>query len=135
MHTKPRKDSTMIDKGSVKKILLTLLFVGLANLAVAALPYNLSKDRDYIRHELDGFTYMLHSTLRAEGRDATLLTIKTINKYLGSDFKVLASYGHVRNIPQKNGSIDVSNNFQATWEIDSKSKKIRGETLINQQNF
>ena len=48
---------------------------------------------------------------------------KTINKYLGSDFKVLASYGHVRNLPQKNGSIDVSNNFQATWEIDSKSKK------------
>ena len=48
---------------------------------------------------------------------------KTINRYLGSDFKVLASYGHVRNLPQKNGSIDVSNNFQATWEIDSKSKK------------
>ena len=48
---------------------------------------------------------------------------KTINKYLGNDFTVLASYGHVRNLPQKNGSIDVNNNFQATWEVDSKSKK------------
>ena len=82
MHTKPRKDPTMIDKGSVKRILLTLLFVGLGNLVVAQpLPYNLSKDRDYIKHELDGFTYMLHPTLRAEGRDVTLFTIKTINKY------------------------------------------------------
>ena len=49
---------------------------------------------------------------------------KTINKYLGSDFKVLASYGHVRNLPQKNGSIDVSNNFQATWEMNSKARNI-----------
>ena len=32
---------------------------------------------------------------------------KTINKYLGSQYKVLASYGHVRNLPKKNGSIDV----------------------------
>jgi DNA topoisomerase-1 len=48
---------------------------------------------------------------------------KTLHKYLGSNFTVLASYGHVRNLPQKKGSIDVDNKFQATWEIDPKSKK------------
>ena len=48
---------------------------------------------------------------------------KTINKYLGSQYKVLASYGHVRNLPKKNGSIDVENDFKPKWEIDTKSKK------------
>ena len=48
---------------------------------------------------------------------------KTINKYLGSEYKVLASYGHVRNLPKKNGSIDVENDFKPKWEIDTKSKK------------
>ena len=48
---------------------------------------------------------------------------KTINKYLGDQYKVLASYGHVRNLPKKNGSIDVENDFKPIWEIDTKSKK------------
>ncbi len=48
---------------------------------------------------------------------------KTINKYLGNQYKVLASYGHVRNLPKKNGSIDVENDFNPKWEIDTKSKK------------
>ena len=48
---------------------------------------------------------------------------KTINKYLGSDYKVLASYGHVRDLPSKNGSVDTDNNFNMTWEIDAGSKK------------
>ncbi len=48
---------------------------------------------------------------------------KTINKYLGKDYKVLASYGHVRDLPSKNGSVDTENNFQMLWEIDSFSKK------------
>ena len=48
---------------------------------------------------------------------------KTINKYLGSEYKVLASYGHVRNLPKKNGSIDVENDFTPKWEVDPKSKK------------
>ena len=48
---------------------------------------------------------------------------KTINKYLGSQYTVLASYGHVRNLPKKNGSIDVENDFKPKWEIDTKSKK------------
>ena len=48
---------------------------------------------------------------------------KTINKYLGSNYKVLASYGHIRDLPSKNGSVDPDNNFQMLWEIASFSKK------------
>ena len=48
---------------------------------------------------------------------------KTINKYLGKDYKVLSSYGHIRDLPSKNGSVDPENNFQMLWEIDSFSKK------------
>ena len=48
---------------------------------------------------------------------------KTINKYLGKDYKVLASYGHVRDLPSKNGSVDPENNFRMEWELDSFSKK------------
>jgi DNA topoisomerase-1 len=48
---------------------------------------------------------------------------KTINKYLGNDYKVLASYGHVRDLPSKDGSVDTDNEFEMIWEVDSKSKK------------
>ena len=48
---------------------------------------------------------------------------KTINKYLGDDYKVLASYGHIRDLPSKNGSVDPEQNFKMEWEIDSFSKK------------
>ena len=48
---------------------------------------------------------------------------KTINKYLGQNYIVLASYGHVRDLPSKNGSVDTDNNFNMTWEIDPGSKK------------
>ncbi len=48
---------------------------------------------------------------------------KTINKYLGSDYKVLASFGHIRDLPSKNGSVDTENNFKMIWEIDTSSKK------------
>ncbi|MEH6739299.1 MAG: toprim domain-containing protein, partial [Sulfitobacter sp.] len=48
---------------------------------------------------------------------------KTINKYLGDNFTVLASYGHVRDLPPKNGSVDTDNDFEMLWEIDSGSKK------------
>jgi len=48
---------------------------------------------------------------------------KTINKYLGKNYKVLASYGHIRDLPSKNGSVDPNNNFQMLWEIDAFSKK------------
>ncbi|CAM5368905.1 DNA topoisomerase 1 OS=Afipia felis OX=1035 GN=topA PE=3 SV=1 [Afipia felis] len=46
---------------------------------------------------------------------------KTINKYLGSSYEVLASYGHVRDLPAKNGSVDPDANFQMIWETDPKS--------------
>ncbi len=48
---------------------------------------------------------------------------KTINKYLGDNYKVLASYGHVRDLPSKNGSVDPENNFKMQWELDTFSKK------------
>ena len=48
---------------------------------------------------------------------------KTINKYLGKEYLVLASYGHIRDLPSKNGSVDPENKFQMEWEIDSFSKK------------
>ncbi|MBO9477376.1 type I DNA topoisomerase [Shimia sp. R11_0] len=47
---------------------------------------------------------------------------KTINKYLGSDYTVLASYGHIRDLPAKNGSVDPEQDFDMTWEIDTKSR-------------
>jgi len=48
---------------------------------------------------------------------------KTINKYLGDNYTVLASYGHIRDLPSKNGSVDPDQNFKMEWEIDSFSKK------------
>ena len=48
---------------------------------------------------------------------------KTINKYLGSDYTVLASYGHVRDLPPKDGSVDTENDFDMKWEIATDSKK------------
>ncbi len=48
---------------------------------------------------------------------------KTINKYLGSDYTVLASYGHVRDLPPKDGSVDPENGFDMKWEVASDSKK------------
>ncbi len=48
---------------------------------------------------------------------------KTINKYLGSDYTVLASYGHVRDLPPKDGSVDPDDNFEMLWEVASDSKK------------
>ncbi|AXI45722.1 type I DNA topoisomerase [Sulfitobacter sp. SK012] len=48
---------------------------------------------------------------------------KTINKYLGDNFTVLASYGHVRDLPPKDGSVDTDNDFDMLWEIASESKK------------
>ena len=45
---------------------------------------------------------------------------KTINKYLGKDYTVLASFGHVRQLPKENGSVDVDNNFKIKYEISSQ---------------
>ncbi|GGZ35185.1 type I DNA topoisomerase [Asticcacaulis endophyticus] len=48
---------------------------------------------------------------------------KTINKYLGKDYKVLASYGHVRDLPSKDGSVKPDEDFAMIWEADPKAVK------------
>src|SRR6056297_2410091 len=48
---------------------------------------------------------------------------KTINKYLGDDYTVLASYGHVRDLPAKDGSVDPENGFDMTWEVGTDARK------------
>ena len=48
---------------------------------------------------------------------------KTINKYLGSNYTVLASYGHVRDLPPKDGSVNPDDNFAMTWEVAADSRK------------
>ena len=48
---------------------------------------------------------------------------KTINKYLGSDYTVLASYGHVRDLPPKDGSVDPEHDFDMKWEVGYDSRK------------
>lgn len=48
---------------------------------------------------------------------------KTINKYLGSDYEVLASYGHVRDLPSKDGSVLPDDDFAMHWEADAKGAK------------
>jgi DNA topoisomerase-1 len=47
---------------------------------------------------------------------------KTIGKYLGKDYAVLASYGHIRDLPSKDGSVDPEQEFAMVWDMDSKSK-------------
>src|SRR6201998_3685263 len=48
---------------------------------------------------------------------------RTINKYLGNDYKVVASYGHVRDLPAKDGSVLPDSDFAMSWEVDGKSEK------------
>ncbi|HEY3637341.1 MAG TPA: type I DNA topoisomerase, partial [Rhizomicrobium sp.] len=48
---------------------------------------------------------------------------KTINKYLGSGYKVLASFGHVRDLPSKDGSVKPDEDFAMTWEVDARAQK------------
>src|SRR6201996_7295255 len=48
---------------------------------------------------------------------------KTINKYLGPGYEVLASFGHVRDLPAKNGSVDPDADFRMIWEVDAKAQK------------
>jgi DNA topoisomerase-1 len=48
---------------------------------------------------------------------------KTINKYLGRDYEVLASFGHIRDLPAKDGSVDPEADFRMLWQIDGRSAK------------
>ena len=52
---------------------------------------------------------------------------KTINKYLGPGYTVLASYGHVRDLPAKDGSVRPDEDFAMSWEVDTASKKRLGD--------
>lgn len=52
---------------------------------------------------------------------------KTIEKYLGKDYTVKSSVGHIRGLPSKNGSVDVANNFAPKFEIDADKKKVIAE--------
>src|SRR5215510_5154892 len=52
---------------------------------------------------------------------------KAINKYLGSSYKVLASYGHVRDLPSKNGSVEPDKDFQMHWDVDGRSQRVMKE--------
>ncbi|HRO33569.1 MAG TPA: type I DNA topoisomerase [Brevundimonas sp.] len=52
---------------------------------------------------------------------------KTINKYLGSDYEVLASYGHIRDLPSKDGSVLPDDDFAMQWEVDAKASKRMSE--------
>ena len=48
---------------------------------------------------------------------------KTINKYLGRNYEVVASFGHVRDLPAKDGSVDPDADFKMLWEVDSRAAK------------
>lgn len=58
---------------------------------------------------------------------------KTINKYLGSDYTVLASYGHVRDLPSKDGSVEPDADFAMHYEVDVDSKKTDGRDRFGTQ--
>ena len=49
---------------------------------------------------------------------------KTINKYLGDGYHVLASYGHVRDLPPKDGSVLPDDDFSMSWEVDARGEKL-----------
>ena len=48
---------------------------------------------------------------------------KTINKYLGKDYRVIASLGHVRDLPAKNGSVRPDEDFAMSWEVGDRAQK------------
>jgi DNA topoisomerase-1 len=52
---------------------------------------------------------------------------KAINKYLGSAYKVIASYGHVSDLPSKDGSVEPDKDFEMHWDVDGRSQKVMKE--------
>ncbi len=59
---------------------------------------------------------------------------KTINKYLGSDYKVLASFGHIRDLPSKDGSVNPDEDFAMTWELSPGGKKRLSDIIKEVKN-
>ncbi|MGI8641637.1 MAG: type I DNA topoisomerase [Pyrinomonadaceae bacterium] len=56
---------------------------------------------------------------------------KTINKYLGSDYKVLASIGHIKDLPSKELGVDIENNFEPTYEVIPDQKKRNNKRVVS----
>ena len=56
---------------------------------------------------------------------------KTINKYLGSDYKVLASIGHIKDLPMKELGVDIENNFEPFYEVIPDSKKRNNKKTVS----
>ena len=59
---------------------------------------------------------------------------KTINKYLGKDYEVIASFGHVRDLSSKDGSVDVNDGFRMLWQVDAKGEKHLQDIIKKAQN-
>src|SRR3977135_4719021 len=55
---------------------------------------------------------------------------KTINKYLGKDFIVMASIGHIKDLPSKGLGVDVQNNFQPEYEVIPDTKKRNNKKIV-----
>ncbi|MGI8883859.1 MAG: toprim domain-containing protein, partial [Pyrinomonadaceae bacterium] len=56
---------------------------------------------------------------------------KTINKYLGSDYLVLASIGHIKDLPSKELGVDIENNFEPTYEVIPDKKKRNNKKVVS----
>src|SRR5574344_1661168 len=54
---------------------------------------------------------------------------RTIGKYLGKDFKVMATVGHIRDLPKNKMAVDMKNNFEVEYEIDNKKKSLVSELV------
>jgi DNA topoisomerase-1 len=52
---------------------------------------------------------------------------KTVNKYLGPSYRVLASYGHVRDLPSKKGSVVPEEDFEMHWDVEPRAQKLLDE--------
>ena len=57
---------------------------------------------------------------------------KTINKYLGSDYTVMASIGHIKDLPAKDLGVDVENNFEPTYEVIPDTKKRNNKKIVSE---
>ena len=59
---------------------------------------------------------------------------KTINKYLGSDYRVLASIGHIKDLPSKGLGVDVEHDFEPTYEVIPDTKKRNNRKIVAELN-
>ena len=57
---------------------------------------------------------------------------KTIGKYLGSDYRVMASIGHIKDLPSKGLGVDVQNNFEPTYEVIPDAKKRNNRKIVSE---